>query len=507
MKLMNSPIRLPLGRLLCIACALVSFPLAAFASGIDEWYIVRLGDKRVGWMHVQEAERAGELVSRTEVQVEIGRGTTITTIGLESEFIETLDGKPLRMTTVQRLGAKPLTRTFRFENDRITAIVDQAGESTITTLDSIPGDWLTPAAARRFVLSQMESGATTLNYTTVDAMNGPMPLRITTTVVGPTVIETVGKTIPAIEWKTEQSAAPGVVTTEFVNADGVPIRTELSLGIIDLVVVSSERELALAEVEPAELLVSSFITPSRAIASARTRRSASYILSMRDGELGKIPSTSVQRVERLDDRSIRITIDLDEPAPSRPDEADEPRYSQNPSMINWRDSAIETESKRALSGGGALSSADTAERLRRYVHAFITEKNLDVGLASASEVCRTREGDCTEHAVLLAAMLRYAGVPSRIASGLIYADNFAGQSRIFGYHMWTQALIRDDRGDSHWIDLDATLPDDIPFDATHIALSVSSMADDEPVNSLAGLAPMLGRLEVEVVRTGSAGDR
>src|SRR5690606_5201760 len=95
-----------------------------------------------------------------------------------------------------------------------------------------------------------------------------------------------------------------------------------------------------------------------------------------------------------------------------------------------------------------------AEKLRRFVHSYISNKSLDVGLASASEVCRTREGDCTEHATLLAAALRFAGIPSRVVSGLIYAEEFAGRSRIFGYHMWTQALLPDDAGAMRWVDLD-----------------------------------------------------
>ena len=40
--------------------------------------------------------------------------------------------------------------------------------------------------------------------------------------------------------------------------------------------------------------------------------------------------------------------------------------------------------------------------------------------ATAAEVARSREGDCTEHAVLLAALARARGIPARVAMGLVY---------------------------------------------------------------------------------------
>jgi hypothetical protein len=130
--------------------------------------------------------------------------------------------------------------------------------------------------------------------------------------------------------------------------------------------------------------------------------------------------------------------------------------------------------------------------MRRFVYRYITRKDLSVGFGSASEVARSREGDCSEHGCLLAAMLRADGIPSRAVSGLIYADQLGGA---FGYHMWTQGLFEID-GQRCWIDLDATLAPSTPFDATHIALVVTSLADDQPQIPLVAIVPLLGRLAI-----------
>src|SRR5205085_3072434 len=125
------------------------------------------------------------------------------------------------------------------------------------------------------------------------------------------------------------------------------------------------------------------------------------------------------------------------------------------------------------------------------------EKDLGVGFANASETARTRRGDCTEHGVLLAALLRAANIPSRVACGLIYADGFAGSKHIFGYHMWAQALLNVN-GKPTWVDLDGTLGDKTPFDATHIALAVSALADGQSQDALMAIATVIGRLQIKV---------
>ena len=113
--------------------------------------------------------------------------------------------------------------------------------------------------------------------------------------------------------------------------------------------------------------------------------------------------------------------------------------------LNCQDPRIRQLTANALGKNKTASdgtAAHKAETLRRFVGQYIQTKDLSVGLATASEVARTGQGDCTEHAVLLAAMLRAAQIPSRTVSGLIYVDQFLNQMGIFGYHMWTQAWLR-----------------------------------------------------------------
>jgi len=116
-----------------------------------------------------------------------------------------------------------------------------------------------------------------------------------------------------------------------------------------------------------------------------------------------------------------------------------------------------------------------------------------VAFASAGEVCRNRSGDCSEHAVLLAAVARAQGIPSRVAMGLVYVGG------IFGGHAWTEVWI-----DGHWIALDGTIGLG-SVDAAHIGFSKSSLQGlgmgAEMLSALMGLA----NLDIQVLETESNG--
>jgi hypothetical protein len=124
------------------------------------------------------------------------------------------------------------------------------------------------------------------------------------------------------------------------------------------------------------------------------------------------------------------------------------------------------------------------QRIETFVRGFIRKKNLDVGYASALEVARKPEGDCTEHAVLVAALGRALGIATRVVDGLAYTPGFAGKDQVFVPHAWAQAFV-----DGRWQSFDAAL---LGFDAGHIALAIG---DGDPWRFYSGL-DMLGRIEL-----------
>jgi hypothetical protein len=132
-----------------------------------------------------------------------------------------------------------------------------------------------------------------------------------------------------------------------------------------------------------------------------------------------------------------------------------PREGENPYLqpdryIQSTDERIHAiaDSVRQATG---TSGWELAEELSRWVGAYITNKNYGQGFASALEVLDTRAGDCTEHSVLLTALLRAAELPARPAVGVVYHDGkFLG-------HMWTEVYV------DYWRTLDALDPAILPI--------------------------------------------
>jgi transglutaminase-like putative cysteine protease len=274
----------------------------------------------------------------------------------------------------------------------------------------------------------------------------------------------------------------------------------VSLGAFPIVAVAVSRAEATAAHGSVEMMTSTFVKPDRKIEGARELKRATYVLSVPEGKLPGVPTAGGQVFETLGERDGRLTVECGRSSAATDAEAGSETFIKPSQTIDWEDEKVKELVKRATEGLGRGKPAKRAEAMRLFVHRYINKKSLGVGFASASEVARTREGDCTEHGVLLAALLRADGIPSRVVCGLVYADQFAGAQDIFGYHMWTQALLEVD-GQKRWVDLDATLSPDQPFDATHIALATSALADGDSQDALLSIAMIIGRLGVRVEAT------
>ena len=96
-----------------------------------------------------------------------------------------------------------------------------------------------------------------------------------------------------------------------------------------------------------------------------------------------------------------------EPGPPEVD----PQYLKPNAILTSMDKQVRSLAERATRG--IDDPWEKAKRINNTVYKFIRKKNFEVAFAAASEVARTRSGDCTEHAVLAAAMCRAVEIPSR----------------------------------------------------------------------------------------------
>ena len=110
---------------------------------------------------------------------------------------------------------------------------------------------------------------------------------------------------------------------------------------------------------------------------------------------------------------------------------------------------------------------------------------------------RTRVGDCNEHTALYVAMARAAGIPARIAVGLVYVHG------AFYYHAWPEVYLRRGRGGGLWLPVDPTF-NQFPADATHLRLARGGLDRQAAILPLARPAEDDGARRRARARLGSA---
>jgi len=169
---------------------------------------------------------------------------------------------------------------------------------------------------------------------------------------------------------------------------------------------------------------------------------------------------------------------------------DKKDFLKSTGFLQTEDARVKDHARKAAAG--SADPGTVAVRIEKYVHKELKKKNFSTALASAAEVARSLEGDCTEHACLLAAMLRTQQIPSRVVVGLVYAERFGA----FGGHMWTEAWL-----DGKWVPLGGPLGGG-GIGGGHIMLADSDLGDDgpAPVTSFLPLMNLLSNVKIEIIR-------
>lgn len=454
----------------------------------ERWYVVELMEQRVGWTVMRKYQRGEAYHHEMLMQISIKRGPITIEIVMGSQFIESADGTPIRAIADQKMGQTASRTIYDFHPDHVNVTNIQSGRRWSQKEPRIEGKWLTPRQVEAFVEEKLKAEETKFSYRSIDPSNGLTPLTTTVEVGEKANVEVFGKVVPATLWRVTTSIMPDVVGVDYVDEAGDSLKSTVAIGGMEIALLAADEQTAKSPLDPPELLASTLVRIDRPIKKPREQRTAQYRLSVKAGKLPDLPTSPIQQFQRIDERQARLTINLDAPAGPK---GERPAVKRS-SMIDGEDDRIVALARRAV--GETETGQAKAEAMRRFVYNYVDDKNLGVAMATASEVARTSSGDCTEHAVLLAAMLRAESIPSRVVTGLVYADGFVGERQIFGYHMWTQAWI-----DGRWIDLDATIDEANSFDATHITINTSELNDGEFDNDLVTLVPLLGRLEIEVL--------
>lgn len=501
----------------------------------ERWFALSLAGEPCGRsMERVEQDGVGDAArfrttSRIEMRfVRLGQETRV---DLAVAFVETAGGEPVEAALLQD---DVVAVRYRFESAQGQAAsspmkvsVERGATHEVRELAS--SQWLTPREVSHYLREHVPTREPVLAYRTLDLQSGLVlaEVRMKREEL-PTGAAALGGNLDTkhdtndranhsgsqsgihsgsqsgIHGFATTTSVSGVTARETYNAQGVLIESKAAIGLGDLVSKSVTRDEANRSYDQAsfDLLASTFV-PMAKIIGWGARASLALELRAKGESLPELPTVGAQRFTRVDARNGKVDIDVVRGSPADEGDASAPRYLDASDTIDFDDPVV-----RTLFNSAKLPAKDErtpnlfarAERLRVLVFQHLQDKNLGTAFASASEAARARGGDCTEHAVLLAALLRADSIPSRVVSGLVYVPEFQGRGAGFAWHLWTQALVEPPivagGGGRAWVDFDATLPPNERFHPGHVAVGTTDLAGgaSDPVFSQA--LSLVGGVEI-----------
>lgn len=140
---------------------------------------------------------------------------------------------------------------------------------------------------------------------------------------------------------------------------------------------------------------------------------------------------------------------------------------------------IQDLARQILGPESSATPLQKVQKLLAWVYENI-EKRPVLSLPDALSTLDNRMGDCNEHAVLMAALSRAAGIPCRIEAGLVYLKGR------FYYHAWNLVYV------GRWITVDSLLGQ-MPADVSHIRFTTGTQQQQIDI------VGVIGKVQVRVV--------
>lgn len=451
---------------------------AGTADEREEWFGIRRGDHKVGWAR------------RTTERVDDGwrfrddSSFTLAMLGVPQTIRTALDARTDGAYALRSFDFTLLSPATRFHasgtTDGRTLRLRYGPEGTEQTTEiplAEPIQLPTPLRLRVLKSHPKPGERFVANvFSPLTLRNEPLAL----VVEGSETIPGPGGSVETTRISEENQ---GMRAKAWLDADGSVIREEGTLGFT---LERATADTALAGIEreaPLDITLTSRIPLTGEIANPR--EASELVLKVGGAAMGRVPDDPPrQRVQGDRLHITREQLPADLPAglpPPGSTGAGVAEYLDPSPFIESDDPAIVGTARAIV--GDERDPVRIAQSLVDWVGDHLVQEPT-MSVPSARAVLATRRGDCNEHAVLLTALARAAGIPSRVAAGAMYADG------AFLYHAWSEFWL------GRWVSADAVFRQ-MPTDVTHVKL-----IEGGPERHMA-LGEMIGQLELSVEGGGS----
>ena len=465
-----------------------------------EHYALFINGSRCGYAQRSRQVDGSRVINSESIHFEIERMGTPISLDTTETAIETTEGKPLGFRVKQKMAMMEMSEEGEILPDGTMKIESTNAGNRIESTQPYPAGALMSEGLSLLIKKQGLKSGTSF---TVDVFSPSMKNALKTSVnIGEKKqTDLLGRVIELIEIKGEYTmpGAGNIGYTEYVDENFKTQKAIIPLAGMNIEMIASSEAFARSELEPAELVENMMLKSPMPITRLNEIKKITYTLVPKSPDMKlDFPSTDSQQVETPGDGSVRLTVNV---LKSRTD-VGFPYKGNDPAILEALEETpyLQIKHPDIISMAekctkGINNAMDAALAVEEFVSGYIENKNLSVGYASALEVLKSRQGDCTEHALLSVALCRAAGIPARVATGLVYAENFIGQMNIFGGHAWTEVYIG-----GKWTGIDAAMKGSgRGYDAGHITMAVGN-GDPSDFFGIAGSQGKFTIKDIEISR-------
>ncbi len=448
-----------------------------------EWFNVRVLGKPTGYACVQTELAQAPEGPRLRVTEDVKLLISLAGRELEAsksqvtKYDEML--RPVEIELVKDEMGRKLQRTARLADHELTVTTVSAETektATLTVSDDFASDIIIGLKAARgelkvgdkFEFQAYEPELDILDENTVH-VTGEKELEDGSRVL---VIKALSKSL-------------GMETVSWVDNRGRLVRQTVP-GLMELTLERVTEEEALAQLSPLKIV--SEIEVKGHLPSVRRLQEVRLKIVRKVGAAAEIiPATGRQRVD-VEGEDALVTIATEQPGAEGvtlpiEDEA-LAEYLAPTASAQSDDPRIVAKAREII--GDETDAWLAATKLVRWVHDNMRKVSSEPRPITALECLDEMVGDCTEHAVLTAALARAVGLPSKFCTGLAYVGG------AFGYHAWNEIYV------GRWVEMDPAWGE-VAVDAGHLQLFSGSLDEASLARNSLAAGRTMGTIEITLL--------
>lgn len=478
-------------------------PLDPASVGRETWSLVLIDGSKIGHSHLRESdfqENGQEFLKREHISdMTLLRSGTKARQRTELTSVETPQGLLVHCQSKMLDGRNQSLASAQVQGKQLLIRITIAGKEQQSTLDWQP-QWRGFFGVEQSLRDQpMKPGEKRQLVILAPILMQPTTVNLQATAFEPTSLVSASQPLLRVQRTDQVPLATGqsitVKSTLWVDRHGEILKTLLpGMGLEEY---RTNRQHALAKTGSrlVDINTSFSIHLNKMLPRPHATKHIRYQVRLTDGQPADFFSHGPsQQVQTLEDGLAHIDVRAISPRQPLPVTGTKPaRPTGEDSAAN---SLVQSDNALVVAMANSIGSQTSdpwllACQLEKHVAQVITKKDFTQVFASAAEVAQSRQGDCTEHAVLLAALCRARQIPARVAIGLIYVPR--PNAPEMAYHMWNEVWIQ-----NAWYPLDATLGRG-GIGAGHLKLTDSSLAGASAFSALLPVTQVVRQLEIKII--------